>query len=138
MTDVAITPANVLAGAGATLEHGTAGEAIAQGKVVYRAEADKRYKLADNNSATAEARVPRGIALNSAATGQPLTILKAGPLTIGGTVVANTAYYLGDTPGGICPVADLTPGAGEYVALVGMATSTGAIDVQFQVPGGTA
>jgi hypothetical protein len=55
-------------------------------------------------------------------------------VTIGGTLVANTAYYLGDTPGGICPVGDLA--AGEYPCLLGLATSTSVLNVDIQAPGG--
>jgi hypothetical protein len=46
----------------------------------------------------------------------------AGTLTLGATMTAGTVYYLSDTPGGICPLADV--GAGEYVEVIGVATST--------------
>ena len=135
MTDIVITPASVIAGSDANLEHGYAGEAIVAGKVVFKDSASKRYKLADNNATTPpEIRRPNGIALNGAGTGQPVTILESGTVTIGGTLVANTAYYLGDTPGGICPVADLSPG--EYPALLGLSTSTTVLAVKIQVSGG--
>ena len=41
------------------------------------------------------------------------------------------AYYLSDTPGGICPVADI--GAGEYVCLIGLASSASvlALDIRY-------
>ena len=37
-------------------------------------------------------------------------------------MTAGVAYYLSDTPGGICPVADLA--SGEYPTVLGIATST--------------
>jgi hypothetical protein len=135
MTDIVITPGSVIPDANAVIEHGWAGETITAGKVVYRADSvDGRYKLADNNSVTAEVRLPRGIALNGASIGQPVAILKSGRVTIGGTMTANVTYYLGDSPGGICPVGDLA--AGEYPAIIGMATSTTMLDVDIQASGG--
>jgi hypothetical protein len=48
-------------------------------------------------------------------------------------MTAGVAYYLSDTPGGICPVADL--GTGEYPSIVGIATSTTVLNVNFQSSG---
>jgi hypothetical protein len=136
MTDIVITPGSVVPGTNAVIEHGWAGETLAAGKVVYRADSvDGRYKLADSNvDSPAEIHTPRGIALNGASVGQPVTILRSGPVTIGGTLVANTAYYLSDTPGGICPVADV--GTQEYPTVLGMSTSTTVLDVDIQTSGG--
>src|SRR5688572_11203202 len=104
MADLSITAANVVAAAGATIEHGTAGATITAGQVVYRDDADKKYKLADNDSATAAARDPRGIALHGASNGQPLAIARSGDVTIGAALTAGLAYYLSGTPGGIAVV----------------------------------
>jgi hypothetical protein len=138
MTDIVITAASVIAGDNAIVESGTAGATITAGQAVYREAATNKFKLADNNSATAEVRLPRGIALNGASNGQPLSIVKSGPVTIGGTMTPNVAYYLGDTPGGICPVADLIlpVATGEYPTIIGMATSTTVLDVDIQTSGG--
>lgn len=133
MADISITAANVAAGSGSSVDHGTAGATITAGQVVYKDDATGKYLLADSNSATAEARDPDGFALNSASTNQPLAVLKGGPLTIGGTLTAGVAYYLSDTPGGVCPVADV--GSGEYSVLLGMATSTSVLDVDIQPSG---
>jgi hypothetical protein len=78
--------------------------------------------LADNNSATAEARDAKGIALTGSSLNQPITVQTGGTLTLGATMTAGVVYYLSDTPGGICPVADV--GAGEYVDVIGVSTST--------------
>lgn len=133
MADITITAANVVAGASATMKHGTAGATITAGQVVYQAASDKKWKLADNDSATAEVREATGIALNGASNGQPIAVLTAGPVTIGATLTAGVAYYLSATPGGICPVADIL--SGDYVCLVGMATSTSVLDVDFSYTG---
>ncbi len=133
MTDLVITATSVVAGVGAVVEHGTAGAAITAGQVVYLDEATTgKYQLCDTDSATAAARKPRGIALNDAAAGQPLSIVKSGPVTIGATVAAGVAYYLSGTPGGICPVADVAPG--DYPAIIGMGVSTSVLNVNIQAP----
>jgi hypothetical protein len=133
MADITITAANVLAGAGAETENGTLGATATAGQALYKAAADGRWYLADNNAASAEVRQAKGIALNGGAAGQPVRVLKSGLCTIGGTMTAGVTYYLSDTPGGICPIADV--GSGEYSCIVGIATTTSILDVRFQYSG---
>lgn len=133
MADLSITAANVAAGGGAKIVPGTAGEAITAGQVVYLDSSTGRFKLADNNSATAAVRSPYGIALNGAAAGQPLSVLTSGPITIGATLTAGVAYYLSATAGGICPVADLA--TGQYPTVLGIATSTTVLRVNLTESG---
>lgn len=133
MADISITAANVLAGTNSTRKHGTSGATITAGQVVYLEDSSNTWKLADNNSATAAVRTAQGIALNGASSGQPITVLTGGDITIGGTLTAGVAYYLSDTPGGICPVADV--GSGEYTCLLGMATSTSVLSVAIKYSG---
>lgn len=133
MADLTITAANVIAGAGADTENGTLGAAATAGQVLYKAASDGRWYLADNNAASAEVRAPRGIALNGGSVNQPVRVLLSGPVTIGATMTAGVAFYLSDTPGGICPVADLA--AGEFPSIVGIATSTTVLNVNFQSAG---
>jgi hypothetical protein len=134
MADLSITAASVVAGQGAVIENGIAGAAITAGQWVYLdSTTTGRYQLADNNSATAAARVARGVALNGAANGQPLAIAKGGPVTIGATLTPGVAYYLSATAGGICPVADLT--TGSYPCLLGMAVSASVLNTDIQAAG---
>jgi hypothetical protein len=133
MTDISITAANVVAGAGAKAVNGTAGATITPGQVVYLDSATETYKLADCDSATAEVRSPAGIALHGASTGQPLRVLTAGDITIGGTMTAGVAYYLSPTPGGIAPVADVL--SGDHTVIVGLAESTTVLNVKFHESG---
>jgi len=132
MADISITAANVVKGAGATVEQGIAGAAVTAGQWVYR-DANGKYQLADSNSGTAIARTPRGVALNNAAANQPLMIARAGPVTIGGTLTAGVTYYMSDTPGGMCPVADV--GSGEYSCILGIATSASVLDIAIKASG---
>jgi hypothetical protein len=120
MADLSVTAANCLPGAGAVIEEGLAGATITAGQAVYR-DTDGSYKLADADGASATIRTARGIALNGASAGQPLKIQKAGEITLGATLTAGTTYYLSNTAGGICPLADV--GTGEYYHIIGIAKS---------------
>jgi len=135
MTDISITAASVVAAASAVKQTGIAGEAITAGQVVYKAAATGKFMLCDGDSATAAVRVPLGIALNGGSDGQPMVIAKSGDVTIGATLTAGTAYYLGDDPGGICPLADVT--TGDDVVLIGLAKSTSVLAVNIIVSGVT-
>jgi hypothetical protein len=133
MADLTITAASVAVSNNAVIEHGTAGATITAGQVIYKNTATGKYELADNNSATAAVRQPRGVALNGAANGQPLAIQKSGDITLGSVLTAGTAYYLSDTAGGICPLADLA--TGEYYVLLGLAKSATVLSLDVQYPG---
>lgn len=122
MADLSITAANVAAGADAVTELMTAAVAVTAGQAVYRDESTGKVGLADSNSATAQVREVYGVTLNPAAANQPVLVQKGGSITIGATLTAGVAYYLSDTPGGLCPVADV--GSGEYVTLIGVATTS--------------
>ncbi len=133
MADLTITAANVVAGSGAKKPSGTAGATITAGQVVYLDSSDGKYKLADNDSATAAVRSPAGIALHGAANNQPLTILSQGPITIGATTAVGVVYCLSSTAGGICPVADIA--TGDYNTIIGIGTSVTVIDVKLHEAG---
>lgn len=121
MTDIVITAANVVKGTGAEVSHGTLGATVTAGQSVVRDPSTNKFVLADSNHATAALRVPDGIALNGGANNQPVAVQTEGPITIGGTLTPGVAYYQSDTPGGICPVADV--GSGERSVFLGIATS---------------
>lgn len=128
MADLTVTAASVVPGTGAILEKMTAGAAITAGQTVYKDASDSnKAKLFDADSATAAARVFYGIAVCNAASGQPVVVQTAGNLTIGATVAVGVAYYASDTPGGICPFADLE--AGDYPTIIGIGISTTQIKV---------
>lgn len=133
MADISITATSVVAGGGAKTREGVAGATVTAGQVGYYDEDAGTWKLADCDSATAAARSPDGIFLNSAAAGQPVKVATGGPVTIGATLTAGIAYYLSATAGGICPVADLS--SGDYPTIVGIATSTSVLDVKFHESG---
>lgn len=131
MANIAITAASVVIGSNAVVEHGVAGEAVTAGQAAYKDVNDKSM-LADSNSATPAARKARGLALNNAAANQPLSIIRSGDLTMNAVLTAGTPYFLSDTPGAICPIADV--GSGEYVCQIGIAKSTTVLAIDIQYP----
>lgn len=126
MADLVITAANVTAGTGAIVESGTAGEAIAAGKAVYRDPTTKKIGLADSDG-TVNAKNVIGIAISSAALNQPVSYVKGGLVNLGTVLTGGTSYWLSNTAGGIAPFADV--GTGETAILLGVATSTSALKV---------
>lgn len=132
MADLSITASAVVAGADSAQEVGTLGATVTAGQPVYK-DVDNTWKLADNNAASALIRTPTGIALNGGGAGQPLRIHKSGDLTMNAVLTPGVAYYLSDTPGGICPVADLT--TGEYPCFIGIAKSTTVLKVMITPSG---
>lgn len=132
MADLTITATSVVAGANAAKKEALAGETITAGKAIYLSSSTKKWMLADSNSATAEVRRATHIALNGGALNQPVIGQSSGDITIGATLTAGAAYYLSDTPGGICPDADV--GSGEYVCLIGIAKSTSVLAIDIQYP----
>jgi hypothetical protein len=134
MADLTITAGSVVAGENAVIDHGVCDSgSTSAGQVMAIDPATKKFVKADSNHATPELRIGRGISLHAAGVGQPLAIQRSGDITIGATLTAGTAYYLSDTPGGICPVADV--GTGEAVLLVGLAKSTTEMKLSFIDPG---
>ncbi|MBB4235049.1 DUF2190 family protein [Rhizobium esperanzae] len=137
MADITLTPASVVAGTGATTKTGTAGAAIAAGDFVYLDTATTgKWQLADSDAASAEARGQTGnigVALNSAAANQPIVVQTGGPVTLGAVFTAGQTLYLSDTPGKLCPLADIT--GGDYYTIVGLASSTSVLNIDFQYSG---
>lgn len=135
MADISITGTGVKLVGGPT-EDIIAGAAIAGGQIVYEEAASSKAKLSDNDSATAEVRAIRGMALHAAAQDQPLRLAKNGALVdVGAVLVAGTDYYVSGTPGSICPRADVT--TGHDPLRVGMAETASRLRLDFADPGVT-
>lgn len=124
--DVSITAGNVIPSSAAQKTSGVAGATIAAGQLVYRDASDSnKFKLTDADSATAAARVVYGIAINSAAAGQPINVCTADTALAIGThsQTVGTILLMSDTAGGLMPAADVE--TGDYVTVVAIAkTST--------------
>jgi hypothetical protein len=130
MADLTQTPANVVPVSGATLSHVTAGEAVDAGMPVYRA-VDGRYNKAQTDTAAKAAAT--GVAVNSAAGGQPLTIQTAGNLALGATLVKGETYFVSGTAGKIQPSGDV--GTTEYVTRLGFATDVTNLELDISASG---
>lgn len=134
MADLSITAASVVKSSGANVDRqGIAAATITAGQVVYKDPDTGKYGLADSNSATAAIREPDGIALNGASANQPVAVLLEGDVTIGATLTPGTEYWLSDTPGGICPRADVA--SGEYPSMIGIAKSASVLSVRITSSG---
>lgn len=130
MADLTITASNVVPTNPAAGRVYTAGEAVTAGQVVYQHTDDKAYKADTSTAAKAAAK---GITLNAAAAGQPVSVLESGPLAFGAILTAGQVYCVSDTAGGIRPVAD--NGSGDYVTVLGIATSTSVLNVDISQSG---
>ena len=133
MSDISITAANVTLVGGPT-EDLIAGAAINAGQVAYKEASTGKAKLADNDNATAEVRAARGVAVNSAGSGQSVRLAKDGAVIDLGSAVltAGVDYYLSGTAGGICPRADVT--TGDDPVRIGMALTTQRLQLDFADP----
>lgn len=128
MSDLAITAANVVKGSGATVnKDANAGESITAGQAVYKKASDGKWWKAQTDDTSAQADA-QGIALHAAAADQPLAVQTGGSIAIGATVAAGVFYYVSNTAGGICPVADI--GSADYVTQIGYGLTTSTIMVQ--------
>ena len=134
MADISITAANVAATGTFQKQPVQFGETVTAGQVVYLKSSDTKYWKAQADGTSEEASAA-GICLGGAAANQYGVILTGGTITIGGTVVKGTPYFVSTTAGGICPHADLA--STNYVTLIGFATSTAIISVSFSATGVT-
>ena len=101
-----------------------AGAAIASGEWVYIDTADaNKAKLADADAAASA--VVRGVARNSAATGEEVTIQVDGVVDLGVTLTDGMLYVLSSTAGAIRPCTDAGALTGVYPSSVGRGNSDG-------------
>jgi len=126
MSDLSVTPANVVAAAGASVQYGTAGATITAGQLVYKDSADGRIKLARANVAGTAELV--GVSQNGAANGQPISYIVGGDYNPGATVTVGTVYDLSAAAaGGVAPEADLA--TTNRVSVFGVGTTTSNIKI---------
>lgn len=134
MSDLSITAANVLASGGAKTVDAILGGTQTAGQIVYIEAASGTTKPCDCDSATAEARSPKGFLLNGGGAGQPCKILTSGPITLGAVLTVGVTYYLSPgSAGGLCAVADVL--SGDYPVIMGVARSTSVLDVKIHEAG---
>lgn len=126
MAELVQTPASVV-GSG-TPKAGTAGEAIDAGMPVFKDSADDNKLKKSRGSSLALAQCD-GIALNSAATGQPMDYQSDGLIDLGAVIVVGETYVVSDaTAGKIRPIGDL--GAGDYPVILGVARTASQLNLK--------
>jgi hypothetical protein len=133
MADKVVTPANVLASTNASKLTGTAGAAITAGQVVYLNSTTNTIFPAIANAATLQ--TPIGIALNSAAAGQPISYTASDTAFTPGyaTSVGETTYLSAGTAGNVTLFANLptgqTPGVQPVIIFLGTGTASAALSI---------
>jgi hypothetical protein len=130
VADLTITPANVVVVGTPVMKSGYAAVAITAGQAVYLDSGTNTIKLSKAD-ADITSQVD-GIALNTAAAGQPVWYITAGVLALGAVLAAGKVYVLsGGAAGAIAPVADLA--TGWRTTLLGIALTTGQLSIAINV-----
>lgn len=123
--DLSVTAGSVLASSSAIINRNfNAGATMTTGQPVYLDTSTSTWKLIDSNAAVTgnELATTKGIALNGAASGQPVAVCtKDTDFTPGCTLTNGTAVYTSVTAGGITH--DI-PTTGAYPTVLGIAKST--------------
>lgn len=133
MADIAITAANVLKTSTTKTKDGVAGVAILAGQYIVRDPVTRRMILGDGDVLVTDVEYS-GVALNTAAIGQPVEYAWGGDLTVGAVLTGpGRIYILSSTPGALAPVADLA--VGDFTLVVGIAKSTSIITLNPQTAG---
>lgn len=127
MANVAPIPASVLKSSASNSFAGKAGEAIVAGDVLYK-HADGTMRLADSN-ATALTAAVKGIALNNAATGQPVDfVAQDTALALGAAaLVVGGVYVLAPVPGKMRLIDEAQ--AGDRISIIGVGLSATTLHV---------
>jgi len=121
MTDLVITAASVQKTDTTSIKEGVAGVAILAGQYIVRDPTTRRMVLGDGDVAVTDI-ANSGVALNSAAIGQPVDYAWDGDVNMGAVLAAGRVYVLSSTPGAIAPVADLA--SGDFTLVLGIARTT--------------
>ena len=132
MADVTVTAANVKpVGTSRTVQKVLLGETVTQGQPLYLKAADSKYWKADADT-LAEAAAA-GIAITPGVADDYAIMLTAGTINMGGTLAVGQVYVVSVNAGGVAPYSDL--GSGDYVTILGVATTTAILNVDINVTG---
>lgn len=133
-----ITAANVVKATVADYSHTEetliAGVTLTAGQVIYKDASDSdKAKLCDANL-TLAAATAYGITLHAALAGQPVRVIRGGPLSLGAILTKGSIYVAGATAAGdINPSADLA--SGWYTNILGFAYSTSILVLDIKATG---
>jgi len=121
MADLVITAASVQKTSSTKTKDGVAGAAIVAGQFITRDPVTRRMLLGDGDLVITDIK-NSGIALNSAAIGQPVEFAWDGDVVVGAVLAVARVFILSSTPGGVAPVADLA--SGDFTTIIGLARTT--------------
>jgi hypothetical protein len=109
---------------------GPSGAAIGSGKWVYWDSATNTYKLCQNDTTAAEAKV-KGVTLGTAQLGEELQIQFEGEVDLGVELVDGQLYVISATGGGFSKIDDWVAanGSGKRPSLVGMGKANGNLEI---------
>ncbi len=131
MTDLVVTVADVLEGAGANKKTGVAGATITQGMALFQNGSSQLVGAEKDVDALTAAAV--GIALSGAEAGQPCVFQASGEIDVGATLVVGETYVVGAAAGGIAPIADVI--ASEFSTILGIARAAGVLKLNINQSG---
>jgi hypothetical protein len=138
MAALSITPANVNIGdANVRLDKVVGGEALTQGQSVRKDTTTNpaKYYRTDANVSAATA-TSAGIVLTPCTADGASFVLMSGEgvlMNLGATLVVGETYCVGNSPGQIVPIGDLT--TGDFPFIIGQATTTSLIKTVFSGAG---
>ncbi len=133
MANISQTAANVAVGASTTPTRLVQfGEAVTQGQPLYQ-HTDGKYYQCDANDGVAKALAAVIALTPGAIDGYGIVALPSSTpgrslVNLGATLAVGTAYAVSATKGAIAPLSDI--GSGEFVTVLGVATTTALLDFQ--------
>lgn len=108
MADLTITPGNIVPVAGSSGADspytGTAGEDLTQFQPVYKATDGLYYRARATSETLAYAEA---LTVNSAKTGQPISMMSGGKITVGSILTQGEQYVVSANLGKVAPKSDL-------------------------------
>jgi len=107
------------------------GATVTAGQPLYLDSGTLKYSPSANTSATVAAATC--IALTGGAADEYGTVISAGSLDLGATLVVGTIYCVGDSAGNIVPATDNA--TGDFVTILGVATAANSLKLMFQSSG---
>jgi hypothetical protein len=127
MSDVVVGVVKRISG---SFINGQLGQTTADGMWVYWDSVTSRYKLCQNDTTAAEARV-KGVTLAAGDTDQEVMIQFDGEVDFGVELVDGQLYVISSTPGGFAKIDDFVAanGTGKRPSLVGMGNSNGNLEI---------
>jgi hypothetical protein len=132
---LSITPSQVVPSASAKVGLYTAGATITAGQTVY-ITSGRTVGLADCDAGSG-AQNCIGIAVNGASSGQPVSVLENGVITLGAAAApANgVPYFLSPTAGAISPLAEIL--TGDILVYLGVGIGNNQVAVRIHVTAAT-